>query len=95
MPEDHYFTLGISQERWLWRYSKLKGSANGWTEFANRKILLHSKLKSRPRLECEIHEGLHALLGPTISEEAVTQTAKDLAKVLWSLGYRLERRDSV
>lgn len=94
MSDDHHFMLGVSQEKWLWRYSTLKGSADGWTDYSKRKVLLHSRLKNRPRLECEIHEGLHALLGPTISEEAVTQTAKDLAKVLWSLGYRLDRRDS-
>lgn len=94
MSEDHHFTLGVSRERWLWRYSTLKGSADGWTDYSNKKILLHSRLKNRPRLECEIHEGLHALLGPTISEEAVTQAASDLAMILYSLGYRLDPEKS-
>lgn len=90
--EDHHFQIG--GQRWLFRYSTLKGSAFGWTEYAKRKILIHSGLKkSRARLECEVHEILHASLGPTISEEAVTSTAKDLAKVLWLLGYRLPKDD--
>jgi hypothetical protein len=29
-------------------------------------------------------------LGHTISEEAVTESAKDLAKILWALGYRMQ-----
>jgi hypothetical protein len=89
MASDHHFRVGIEQAKWLWRYSKLKGNADGWTEYANRKVLIHEDLKSRSRLECELHEGLHCTLGPTISEEAVTQAAHDLAKILWSLGYRL------
>lgn len=84
---DHKFT--INDEKWLWRYSKLRGSADGWTEWDRRKVLIHEGLKGRPRLEAEIHEGLHASLGPTISEEAVTSAAKDIAKILWSLQYRL------
>jgi hypothetical protein len=83
---DHHFL--ISGQRWLWRYSNLKGKADGWTEYAKHKVLIHSALARRAKLECELHEGLHASLGPTISEEAVTQAAEDLAKILWSLGYR-------
>jgi hypothetical protein len=86
MPSDHHYTL--NGEKWLWRYSSLKGSADGWTEFAKRKVLINEKLKGRARLECELHEGIHASL-PTTSEEAVTRVAADLAKILWSLGYRL------
>lgn len=87
MPSDHHFQ--IDHQKWLWRYSPLKGGADGWTEYATRKVLIHSKLKGRARLECELHEGLHATLGPTISEEAVTKTARDLARILWALGYRI------
>lgn len=91
---DHHFHIGISRDRWLWRYSKLKGSADGWTEYANRKVLLHSNLTGRKRLETELHEGIHMTLGPTISEECVEQAAADLAKILWSLGYRLVPKDN-
>lgn len=85
--EDHRFTIG--GKKWLWRYSILKGFADGWTEFERSKVLIHSALKGRKRLEIELHEGLHASLGPNISEECVTQTAKDLSMILYRLGYRL------
>lgn len=89
--EDHHFQIG--GVRWLWRYSPLKGSAFGWTEYAKRKILIHSGLKrNRQRLECECHEFLHAAF-PAISESAVTEAASDLARILWSLGYRLPPKD--
>lgn len=88
MSSDHHFHL--AGFRWLWRYSPLKGTADGWTEFAKRKVLIDSRLKGRARLETECHEALHAILGPDIvSEECVTATARDLSRVLWSLGYRL------
>lgn len=86
---DHHFRIGVEEKRWLWRYSPLKGGADGWTEYDKRKVLIHSGLKHRSRLECELHEGLHASLGPAVSEAAVTQAASDLAKILYSLGYRL------
>jgi hypothetical protein len=85
---DHHFL--INDKRWLWRYSSLRGMAAGWTEYTKRKILIHKGLRGRKRLEIELHEGLHATLGHTISEEAVTDSAKDLAKILWSLGYRIQ-----
>lgn len=53
-------------------------------------MLIHSQLTGRKRLEIELHEGLHASLGPTISEESVTQAGRDLAKILWSLGYKIQ-----
>jgi hypothetical protein len=87
--EDHRFT--INDQKWLWRYSRLKGQAVGWTEWDKRKVLIHADLKkSRTRLEVELHEGLHACLGRAISEETVTQAAYDLSRILWSLGYRLK-----
>lgn len=89
MSDDHRFT--IDGKKWLWRYSNLKGSAVGWTEWDKRKVLIHSGLKkSRTRLEVELHESLHASLGPNISEECVTQTAHDISRILWALGYRLK-----
>jgi hypothetical protein len=86
--EDHHFQ--IDGQRWLWRYSPLKGSADGWTDYEKKKVLIHSKLHGRKKLEIELHEGLHAALGQTISEESVTETARDLAKILFALGYRIQ-----
>tara|TARA_Y100000401_G_scaffold112632_1_gene112303 strand:+ start:4415 stop:4693 length:279 start_codon:yes stop_codon:yes gene_type:complete len=85
MPKDHRFT--ISGVRFLWRYTRLRGSASGWT-YHGQKVLIDEKLKGRQRLETECHEWLHAA-NPQLSEEAVTQDAKDLSKILWALGYRI------
>lgn len=88
--EDHRFTF--DDRRWLWRYSPLKGSADGWTDYENHKILIHSGLTGRRKFEIELHEGLHAAFGPTLSEESVTQAAKDLARAMWKL-YKITPRE--
>lgn len=85
MPRDHHFLIG--GVKWLWRYTRLRGSAAGWT-YHGQKVLIDERLKKRARLETECHEFLHAA-NPQLSEEAVTQQAKDLSKILWQLGYRL------
>ena len=94
MPLDHHFT--IAGLRWLWRYSKLRGRAAGWTispdsknPRLDRKILIDERLKGRALLETEIHEAMHACF-PQLSEETVTEAARDLARILWALGYRVD-----
>jgi hypothetical protein len=89
MAEDHHVT--IDGKRWLLRFTRLKGGAAGWTYFDNAKrprILIDEKLKGGERLETILHEILHAALGPSISEEAVTEAAKVQRRVLTMLGYR-------
>jgi hypothetical protein len=89
MAEDHHVT--IDGKRWLLRFTRLKGGAAGWTYFDNAKrprILIDDKLKGGTRLETIVHELLHASLGPTISEESVTEAAKVIRRTLWALGYR-------
>jgi hypothetical protein len=92
MPIDHHFTLnGV---RWLLRFTKLRGRAAGWAYLPDaknprmqRKILIDERLKGRARLETTIHECLHACY-PQVSEETITESARDIARVLWLLGYR-------
>ena len=89
MAEDHHVT--IDGKRWLLRFTKLTGNAAGWTYFDNAKrprILIDEKLKGGTRLETIVHELLHASLGPTISEESVTEAARVIRRTLWTLGYR-------
>lgn len=89
MAQDHHVT--IDGKRWLLRFTKLKGKAAGWTYFDNAKrprILIDEKLRGGTRLETIVHELLHASLGPTISEESVTEAARVIRRTLWSLGYR-------
>jgi len=93
MPSNHSYL--INGVRWLWRYTSLKGSAQGWTFMPDpknpnvtKKVLIDERLRGRARLNTEIHEFLHAA-NPTQSEEHVTQQGNDLTRILWSLGYRL------
>lgn len=94
MPQDHKFR--IAGLRWLWRYTRLKGQAAGWAYIPDarnpkikRKILIDDRLTGRTRMETEIHEGLHACY-PQMSEESITDAARDMARILWALGYRID-----
>lgn len=94
MPSDHHFTLhGL---RWLVRFTRLRGQAAGWAYLPDakrpkmpRKILIDERLKGRPLLETILHECLHVSF-PSASEDHVTESARDIARVLWTLGYRLD-----
>ena len=86
MPGDHTFTLN-GDERWLIRFTELKGQAYGITYTQKAKhprIVLHDGMRGKHRLTVLIHELLHAIF-PQASEEVIEQAGKDLAKVLWTL----------
>ena len=92
MPEDHHFL--VAGARWLVRFCRLKGQAAGWAYLPDhkspklpRKILIDERLKGRAKLETIIHEFLHVCF-PQVSEEHITEAARDIAKALWALGYR-------
>jgi Zn-dependent peptidase ImmA (M78 family) len=89
MPEDHDVT--IDGKRWLLRFTRLKGDAAGWTFFDNAKrprILIDETLRGGQRLETILHELAHAVLGPAISEESITELARVQRRVLKMLGYK-------
>lgn len=89
MPDDHQ--IKIDGKRWLLRFTKLTGDAAGWTYFDNAKrprILIDAGLRGGTKLETIVHELLHACLGPTISEEAVTEAARVIRRTLITLNYR-------
>jgi hypothetical protein len=93
VPDDHNVT--IDGKKWLLRFTKLTGDAAGWTYFDNAKrprILIDENLKGGTKLETILHELAHAVLGPTISEESITELARVQRRVLMTLGYR-EVRD--
>lgn len=86
MPGDHVFTLN-GDERWLIRFTELKGQAYGITYTQKAKhprIVLHDGMRGRHRLTVLIHELLHAIF-PQASEEVIEQAGKDLGRVLWTL----------
>lgn len=93
MPRDHLFT--IHGQKWLLRFTRLRGSAAGWAYLPDsknpgmeRKILIDEKLKGRSLLETTVHELIHVSF-PTASEEHVTEAAHDIGRILWTLGYRI------
>lgn len=93
MPEDHHVT--IDGKRWLLRFTPLKGDAAGWTFFDNAKrprILIDERLRGWARAETILHEIAHAVLGPTISEESITELAKVQRRVLAML-YELRPKE--
>lgn len=89
MAEDHHVT--IDGKRWLLRFTKLTGDAAGWTFFDNAKrprILIDQHLTGGARLETILHELAHAVLGPAISEESITELARVQRRVLTMLSYK-------
>ncbi|NBW13170.1 MAG: hypothetical protein EBR82_34630, partial [Caulobacteraceae bacterium] len=82
MAEDHDIT--IAGQRWLLRFTRLKGRADGWTCYDEKppKMLVDERLTGGQRLETVLHEIAHAVLGSTISEETVTELARVQRRVL-------------
>ena len=89
MPEDHHIT--IDGRRWLLRFTRLRGDAMGWTFFDNAaspRILIDYRLKGSQRIETVLHEIAHAVLGPSISEESITELARVQRRVLAMLNVK-------
>lgn len=75
--------------------SKLK-DCGGECDAPNKKhksIRLRKRLSS-PKVELEnwLHETLHACLWD-LDEEAIEETAEDISRFLWKLGYRRNLKD--
>jgi hypothetical protein len=89
VAEDHHIT--IDGKRWLLRFTRLRGDAMGWTFFDNAtspRILIDERLRGSQRIETILHEIAHAVLGPTVSEEAVTELARVQRRVLGMLNVK-------
>ena len=94
MADDHHIT--IDGKRWLLRFTRLRGDAMGWTFFDNAtspRILIDDRLKGGQKLETVLHEIAHAVLGPTVSEEAVTELARVQRRALAMLNVKEVPRD--
>jgi hypothetical protein len=89
VAEDHHIT--IDGRRWLLRFTRLRGDAMGWTFFDNAtspRILIDDRCRGSQKLETLLHEVAHAVLGPTISEESITELARVQRRVLVMLRYK-------
>lgn len=71
------------------RYKVTVGEFDGLcdTYATEMELVILTDLKTKLGLETVIHESLHGCRWPA-TEEDVTQTAKDIARLLWRLGYR-------
>jgi Zn-dependent peptidase ImmA (M78 family) len=89
MPDDHHIT--IDGRRWLLRFTRLRGDAMGWTFFDNAaspRILIDNRLRGGSKIETVLHELAHAVLGPSISEESITELARVQRRALAMLNVR-------
>ena len=95
MASDHHIT--IDGRRWLLRFTRLRGDAMGWTFFDHAKsprILIDDRLRGGQKLETVLHEIAHAVLGPSISEESITERARVQRRVLTMLNVRAVPREN-
>ena len=75
---DKYFRLD---------FERLPPNADGLCDFHGRSIKVRKSLRGERQLEVIIHELLHGCHWD-LDEVAITETAEDLARVLYRLGYR-------
>jgi hypothetical protein len=69
------------------KFAKLKPPLMGLCNWDEKTISIADRLSGEIELDTIIHELLHACQ-PDLAEETVTDTATDLARVLFRLGYR-------
>ena len=76
---DKYFAMS---------FERLPSDTDGLCDYYGRKIKIRKTLRAERQLEVIIHECLHAAHWD-LDETAITETAEDLARVLWRLGYKI------
>lgn len=93
MPEIHPRTINIRRKRWtLFSHEQSGRNTFGECDPVNapsKQISVKPNVLGVAALDTLIHEMLHAAM-PDITEDAIYETASDIARVLWALGYRGE-----
>jgi hypothetical protein len=74
-------------------FDRLPPTHDGICNYADRQVKIRKTLRGERQLEVIIHELLHAAHWD-LDETAVTETAEDLARILWRLGYRRSTADT-
>ena len=80
----------ILGKNWNLRFTPLSGNQGGDCDaphIPGKTIRVNSKLSGEKLLETILHECRHAADWGQ-SEEYVTEEARDIARILWRLGYR-------
>ena len=84
--------IQIAGKRWRIKFVP-RSRRRGWfgqctdPDAPHRTITIESGHKPITELDTIIHEALHASLAP-LDEQYVRQTATDIARLLWRLGWR-------
>lgn len=90
MPESK--SIRLNGEQWNLTFADLEDHPNdGYCDdpkTKRRRIWVHEGLKNRRELEVLIHEMLHAVDWHKDEDSFIKPVARDIAKVLWSLGFR-------
>ena len=79
----------LRKRYWTIIRGKLDRNKDGLCDANSRTITIRRSLSGERELDVLIHEMLHACHWD-LDEEAITETASDLARVLTRLGYRRE-----
>lgn len=80
----------INGETWQLIYKSLRRRGLcGLCDYDSKVMTICTSLRGLDRLDTEIHEACHALQG-FASEEHTAEIATTLARMLWSIGYRLQ-----
>ena len=77
----------LRKKYWTIRREKLPRKLDGLCDADHRTITVQPHLTGERELDVLIHEMLHACHWD-LAEESITETASDLARVLFRLGYR-------
>ena len=83
--------IKLRGKHWDFRFERIR-DMRGYCEpptKASKKIVVEQRLGGYEQLEVIIHEALHACHWDHC-EEAIEETAADVARLLWNLGYRKE-----
>jgi hypothetical protein len=81
---DKYFKLS---------FERLPNTHDGQCDYHGREIKVRKSLKGERQLEVVIHELLHGCHWD-LDEQAITETAEDLARILWRLGSRSDQNNA-
>lgn len=86
------FEIEIHGNKWLVRFTRLRGKAVGWCDYSKKKIMVADRLPLQAKVDTLIHEVIHAVHSQ-LSEEAVTYTGTKIAEALFLTGLVEDKED--
>lgn len=79
----------IRKRFWLLKFTNVlgKGNIGECHDQPKRELRIRRDLGEQMEMDCLLHEMLHAAF-PDLKEDAVNESATDITKIMWDLGYR-------